>query len=61
MSNTDSKFDMIWVNGQLPDPKTATVENMVEELWITYAEELYVPESINCLGINNNSELFKRP
>ena len=40
MSKTDSKFDSIWVNGQLPDPKTATVENMVEELWITYADEV---------------------
>jgi len=40
MSSKASKFDSIWVNGQLPDPKTVTIENMVEELWITYAEEV---------------------
>jgi two-component system chemotaxis response regulator CheY len=40
MSTKNKKFDAIRVNGELPDPRTVVVGDIVEDLWATYVEEM---------------------
>lgn len=40
MTTEDTKFKAVWVNGELPDPKSITIEDIVEDIWVTYNEEV---------------------
>jgi CheY-like chemotaxis protein/HPt (histidine-containing phosphotransfer) domain-containing protein len=40
MSGQDGKFGTIWTNGDLPDPKTVVIKDIVEDLWPIYVEEI---------------------
>ncbi len=36
----NEKFSGVWVNGELPDPGSVVVLDIVEDLWATYTEEV---------------------
>lgn len=40
MGHKDSKFSVMWTNGQFPAPETVVVTNIVEDLWATYVDEM---------------------